>query len=112
MTAIDQYTKLKAKIAEAKAWAALAVPPATGKIVDVVFDCAIYDKDAPSLSGLPKPERMPNSMQAYAIPEAKQKADNIIAGAIARMEAELVTLAEAARLEYQQIAADAGLNLP
>ena len=98
---------MKTQLAEAQAWANLAVAPNKGKYSVESLDCVIRDKTSST-----PPTRMPPSMTDYVNVEATKKADNIVSLAIASMQAKLVELAELARQEYAQIAADAGVTVP
>jgi len=107
MTAIDRYSKAKAALAEAQAWANLAVAPNKGKYSVVTFDVQIQDRaqSAPA-------QRMPLKIAEYVNTAATSKADNVVALALTAMQEDLTALAELARQEYAQIAADAGVTLP
>ena len=107
MTAIDRYVVKKAQLAEAQAWANLAVLPNKGKYNVESLDCVIRDKTSST-----PPARIPASLSPYVNDEAAKKTDNIVALAITAMQAELTSLAELARQEYAQIAADAGVTVP
>lgn len=106
MEAVKQYLQAKLALIEAQEFAALLDAPHNSKIADIAFVCTLDPKTSNTNAV------MPRSMRAFVEVEARRKADNIIRDAVTAMQAELVTIAEAARQEYAQIAADAGVTLP
>ena len=104
MTAIDRYVKAKAELAEATAFVALLDAPSNGKFVDIVFYASIKAGTVVS--------KMPAVMREEVEDAAKTRADNIYRAALVKMQADLVTIANEAKIEYAQIAADAGVTVP
>ncbi len=104
MTAIARYVQAKAEYEAAQAFVAMF--DVTGnKVADLVYYHSNDPKDGPTV-------QMPQAMRKYAEKEAKQRADNIGRAVLVLMQADLVAIAEEARVEYAQIAADAGITLP
>lgn len=105
MNAIDRYNRAKADLAEATAFVAMLDAPSNGKFVDLVFYSSIKDKSGNTA-------KMPAVMREEVEDAAKTKADNIYRAALVKMQADLVTIANEAKIEYAQIAADAGVTVP
>jgi hypothetical protein len=99
MSELDRFRRQKANVAEAEAFVALL---ADGRIVNLAIDMNIKPRTSEAV-------RIPRALKDAVEEIAQSRLDNVLALAVAAMRVELNQIGQAAKAEYEQLAADAGL---
>ncbi len=102
MSALRTYAELKQAVSEAERF--LALISGEGGTVTANFDCTIK----PAAGDAAK---MPRAMRTVVDAIAAQRTPALLLAAVNELKRQLEVAANAARTEYANIAADAGLSL-